>query len=144
MAAGAMESVARLTIDYTHARHQFGRPVAAFQAVQQHLVTVAQCAVQVALAADLATAAVAAGDGEFEVAAARVVTERAILEGTRAAHQAHGAMGVTREYPLHLFTRRLWSWRHEYRAARHWRRDLARQVAVAGADDFFATVTRTG
>jgi acyl-CoA dehydrogenase len=52
-------------------------------------------------------------------------------------------MGVTREYPLHHFSRRLWSWRHEYGRAGTWRRQLGFDVAAAGADQLFATVTRT-
>jgi len=46
LSAGALEAMSQLTIDYTNDRRQFGRPVAAFQAVQHHLVTVAQCAVR--------------------------------------------------------------------------------------------------
>jgi acyl-CoA dehydrogenase len=141
LSAGALETLSRLTIDYTHQRHQFGRPIATFQAVQHHLVTVAQCSVRASMAAGLATRAVAAGDGRFEVAAARVVVDAAAVEATRAAHQAHGAMGVTREYPLHHFSRRLWAWRHEYAAVRTWRHQLGTEVAAAGADALFPTVT---
>lgn len=140
LAAGALSAVARLTIEYTHERHQFGQPVARFQAVQQHLVTVAQCAATAEMAAAVALRAVAAGGGDDEVAAARVVVDEAIGNGTRAAHQAHGAMGVTREYRLHQLTRRLWSWRHEWGTTREWRRRLGRSVVARGADDLFTVV----
>jgi acyl-CoA dehydrogenase len=143
LSAGALETLSQMTIDYAHARRQFGRPIAGFQSVQQHLVNAAQCAVRASMAADLATDAVAAGDGRFEVAAAKVVTDAAAFEATRAAHQAHGAMGVTREYPLHHFSRRLWAWRHEYGAVGSWRRRLGADVVAGGADTFFATVTRS-
>jgi acyl-CoA dehydrogenase len=113
LSAGALESLAQLTIDYAHSRRQFGRPIAGFQAVQHHLVGVAQCAVRASMAADLAVRALEAGDARFEVAAAMIVADAAAVEATRAAHQAHGAMGVTREYPLHHFSRRLGAWRHE-------------------------------
>jgi acyl-CoA dehydrogenase len=43
------------------------------------------------------------------------------------AHQIHGAIGMTQEYPLHDFTRRLLSWRQEWGAERHW-------ATVAGAE----------
>jgi len=141
LSAGALEAMSQLSVDYTHQRRQFGRPVAAFQAVQQHLVTAAQCAVRASMAADLATRAVAAGDGAFEVAAARVVVDEAAVLGTRAAHQAHGAMGVTREYPLHHLSRRLWAWRHEHGPAARWRRQLGAQVVAGGADVLFPTLT---
>jgi acyl-CoA dehydrogenase len=140
LAAGALSTVARLTVDYTNDRRQFGQPVARFQAVQQHLVTVAQCAAKAEMAAAVALRAFAAGDGSDEVAAARVVVDDAITLGTRAAHQAHGAMGVTREYRLHHATRRLWSWRHEWGTTRAWRRRLGAAAVARGADDLFSLV----
>ena len=140
LAAGALSAVAQLTVDYTNARRQFGQPVARFQAVQQHLVTVAQCAAKAEMAAAVALRAVAAGDGSDAVAAARVVVDDAITLGTRAAHQAHGAMGVTREYRLHHLTRRLWSWRHEWGPTREGRRRLGTSAFARGADDLFTLV----
>lgn len=140
LAAGALSAMAQLTVDYTHARHQFGQPVARFQAVQQHLVTVAQSAARAEMAAAVALRAVSEGHGTHEVAAARVVVDDAITVGTRAAHQAHGAMGVTREYPLHQLTRRLWSWRHEWGTTREWRRLLGSAAVAVGADDLFTLV----
>lgn len=141
MTAGALSAIAQMTIDYTNERQQFGRPVATFQAVQQHLVTVAQCAVRVEMAADLATRAIARGAVGIEIAAARLIADAAIVAGTRAAHQAHGAMGVTREYPLHQLSRRLWAWRHEYGSAATWRRRLGRDVHAGGADALFPLIT---
>lgn len=143
LAAGALATVAQMTVDYTNERRQFGKPVATFQAVQMHLVTATQCAVKAQMAADVAVRALAQGDGRFEIAAARVVVDDAITVGTRAAHQAHGAMGVTREYPLHQFTRRLWSWRQEWGTTRQWRRELGSAVAQGGADGLFDLITAT-
>jgi acyl-CoA dehydrogenase len=141
LSAGALETLCQLTVDYTNDRRQFGKPVAAFQAVQLHLVTIAQASVRASTAAELATRALTRGDARFEIAAARVVIDTAAIEATKAAHQAHGAMGVTREYPMHHFSRRLWAWRHEYGAATTWRRALGAKVASAGADAFFPTVS---
>ncbi|MFI5053221.1 MAG: acyl-CoA dehydrogenase family protein [Acidimicrobiia bacterium] len=142
LSAGALETLCQLTIDYTNERRQFGRPIAAFQAVQHHLVTIAQASVRASMAADVATRALTGGDARFEVAAARVVVDAAAVDATRAAHQAHGAMGVTREYRLHHFSRRLWAWRHEYGGVKGWRRALGADVASAGANALFPTVSR--
>jgi acyl-CoA dehydrogenase len=141
LSAGALEAMAQLTVDYTAARRQFGKPIAAFQAVQQHLVIAAQCSVRASIAADLAAVALARGDGGFAVAAASVVVDEASVLATRAAHQAHGAMGVTREYSLQHLSRRLWSWRHEYRHGAAWTLQLGRAVQDAGADGLFPLIT---
>lgn len=139
--AGAVEAMSDLTVRYTHERQQFGQPIARFQAVQQHLVTVAQCAAQLSVAADLAVRALEQRPAELEIAAAKVIADEAAVVGTRAAHQAHGAMGMTREYPLHRLSRGLWSWRHEYGQARSWSRQLGDLAFEAGADRLFSLVT---
>jgi acyl-CoA dehydrogenase len=140
--AGAMESIAQRAVDYAHARRQFGRPIASFQAVQHHLVTAAQCRIRASMAADLAVRAMSEGSARFEIAAAKVICDQAATDATRSAHQVHGAMGLTREYPLHHLSRRLWAWRHEYGRARAWRRELGADVVAAGADGLFPLVAR--
>ena len=65
LAAGALATVAQMTIDYTNERRQFGKPVATFQAVQHHLVTAAQSAVQAQMAADIAVRALVRGCGRI-------------------------------------------------------------------------------
>jgi len=141
MSAGALRALTQVTIDYTNERKQFGKTIAGFQAVQQFLVNTAQCAVRVNMAAEVATRALAGGNPGITIAAAKVLTDAAVAEGTRAAHQAHGAMGVTREYPLHQLSRRLWAWRHDYGTATMWRRRLGTTAHQAGADSLFQLVT---
>jgi acyl-CoA dehydrogenase len=134
--AGALAAMARLTVQYAAERRQFGRPIAAFQAVQHHLVSVAQDAALVGAAAERAAQCA----GAFEIAAAKTVASRAALSATRAAHQVHGAMGMTQEYRLHHFSRRLWAWRNEYGAEQHWADELGRAVAGAGADNLYPAI----
>jgi acyl-CoA dehydrogenase len=138
--AGATASLCDLTVHYTNERRQFGQPVARFQAVQQHLVSIAQCSVRLSMAADVATRAALRGRASREIAAAKLIAEEAAVSATRCAHQAHGAIGMTREYRLHHLSRRLWAWRHEYAAAREWRRRLGAEVASSGADALFETI----
>ena len=139
--AGALERMSEITIEYTNERRQFGKAVATFQAVQEHLVHAAQDAAVVSMAATAMAGALARGDARFEIAAAKLLATRAATSATRAAHQAHGAMGMTREYPLHHFSRRLWSWRSEYGDERFWGATLGRAVAAAGADALYPVVT---
>ncbi len=134
LTAGALEAMSTLTVAYTSERRQFGQAVARFQLVQEHLVRLAEDAALVGLAAD---AAASLGDA-FEVAAAKALASRAATTATKAAHQAHGAMGMTREYPLHHLSRRLWSWRDEYGDERHWERRVGEIVAAADPGDLYA------
>ena len=134
--AGALGAMARLTVRYAAERRQFGRPIAGFQAVQQHLVSLAQDASLVAMAAERAARA----RTFFEIAAAKQLASRAALTATRAAHQVHGAMGMTQEYPLHHLSRRLWAWRSEYGDEQLWAGRLGAAVARAGADSLYPAI----
>ena len=40
------------------------------------------------------------------------------------AHQLHGAIGFTREYALHRYSRRLWAWREEYGNEVTWHQEI--------------------
>ncbi|MEM7340764.1 MAG: acyl-CoA dehydrogenase family protein [Actinomycetota bacterium] len=140
--AGALEAMSRLTVDYTDQRHQFGRPVSRFQAVQQHLVWGAQDAALASMAATVAAAHAEVdvlGAG-FQIAAARAVTEEVASTATRWAHQAHGAMGMTQEYALHHLSRRLWSWRHEFATPGEWRSAVGRMAEAAGPDGLYPLI----
>jgi len=139
--AGALDRMNRITVEYTRQRRQFGRPVAEFQAVQQHLVHGAQEAALVTMAAEVAAAAAERGSATFEIAAAKILAGQAAAAATRAAHQAHGAMGMTQEYPLQHFSRRLWSWRCEYGDDTWWSGRLGRALAAGGADSLYPTIT---
>jgi acyl-CoA dehydrogenase len=139
--AGALERLEELTVEYTATRRQFGKPVATFQAVQAHLVHGAQQSVIVSVALAAAVAAAERGPAPFEIAAAKLLADHAASEATRHAHQAHGAMGMTREYPLHHLSRRLWSWRSEYGDERSWSRTLGDTVVGGGADRLYPLIT---
>ena len=103
---GALEA----TLHYLKERRQFGRPIASFQAVQHRL---AVCAVQVEGARWLAFEAAARGAPEE---AAGVAAAYAAAAGKRVfaeTHQLSGAIGYTREHPLHVFSMRLQALRLE-------------------------------
>ena len=138
--AGALERLEELTLEYTATRRQFGKPVGTFQAVQAHLVHGAQESVLVSVALAAAVRATEAGPARFEVAAAKLLADQAATTATRHAHQAHGAMGMTREYPLHHLTRRLWAWRSEYGDERAWSRTLGDWIVAAGPDALYPVI----
>lgn len=110
--AGALRGIADLTRRYAGERIQFGKPIGSFQAVQAHLVALEQQAVT----AGALSARLALGESlpAFDVLAAKIVVDEAAVDAARAAHQAHGAIGMTREYRLQSLTRRLHTWRGDF------------------------------
>jgi acyl-CoA dehydrogenase len=135
--AGALERICDLSLSHARQRRQFGRPIGSFQAVQAQLVTIAQQAALVGVAVDAAIA----HEGAFEIATAKLLAGRAAITATRAAHQVHGAVGVTRAHPLGVETRRLWAWRSEYGHERHWAERLGQAVEQAGPDRLYPAIT---
>jgi acyl-CoA dehydrogenase len=135
--AGALDRLYEICVRHASERRQFGRPIASFQAVQQHLVNIAQ---QVALAG-VAAEATARRAGAFEIAAGKLLANRAALSAGRSAHQVLGARGTTREHPLGRLTCRLWAWRSEYGDEHRWSTRLGMAVARAGADSVYPAIT---
>jgi alkylation response protein AidB-like acyl-CoA dehydrogenase len=106
-ALGLMEAVRALTVDYLRTRKQFGRPIATFQALQ-HRVADMSIEIEQARSAVINLAGhVDAPERDLHVAAtkhligevSRLVVEEAI--------QMHGGIGVTEEYDLSRFAKRL-------------------------------------
>ena len=126
--AAALQRTAELTIDYAGRRVQFGQAIARFQAVQTHLARLASEAQRVAVVVDAAQAALGEQDDPqldpVLTGAARTLAGEAAIVCARAAHQVHGAIGVTMEYPLQRFTRRLWEWEAGDGTAMRWARRL--------------------
>jgi acyl-CoA dehydrogenase len=137
--AGALLAMSDLTVEYTSERRQFGQAVGRFQAVQAHLVRCAEEAALVDLAVQVAAREADRGDARFEIASAKLLADDVARIATRAAHQAHGAIGMTQEYALHHLSRRLWSWRAEY-GDRTWPERLGRAVVDRGPDAMYRVI----
>ena len=139
--AGALERVLEYSLLYANERVQFGRPIGKFQAVQHMLAVLAGHTAAASAAADAAVEASRYAPDEFAVAVAKARTGEAAGKGAEIAHQVHGAMGYTREHNLHTSTRRLWSWRDEFRNETWWQTRLGRMVAAKGADALWPLLT---
>ena len=59
---------------------------------------------------------------------------------TAAAHQTHGAIGMTKEYPLHYLTRRLWAWRDEAGGHHRWADRLGAALVACGRDALYPAI----
>jgi acyl-CoA dehydrogenase len=149
LSAGALGKALSLAIDHVNSREQFGRSLAKFQSVQQAL---AQLACEAA-AVDVAAFALAdrldrvngdIGAARFELAAAKLRTNRAIGAGTAIAHQMHGAIGFTADYPLHRYTTALMRWRSQGGNDAHWARLLGDLVVPLGGAGLWTEMTARG
>ncbi|MFZ3306387.1 MAG: acyl-CoA dehydrogenase family protein, partial [Mycobacterium sp.] len=141
---GVLDAAAALSVQHTRQRVQFGRPLSAFQSVQQSLAGMAGEIERARAAAELAVAAAAehgfdSPDTDYAVTVAKVAVGRAVGPVTSVAHQLHGAIGVTSEHPLWLFTLRAQSWTGDYGTTAHFARRLGR--LVLNAEDPWSLVT---
>lgn len=94
--------------------------------------------------AEAGTEPVGPDEATAAVAVARITTAQAATEVARLAHQLHGAMGITQEYPLHHVTRRLWAWRDAVAGERDWTDELGRRAADLGETALWTELTATG
>jgi len=102
-AAGLMRGALQQTVQYVKDRRQFGQSLGNFQAIQHRLAADAQL---VHACRNLALRA-AYEDDDRNAAVACLYAQDAIREIIYDCHQFSGAMGLTLEYPLHLWTYRL-------------------------------------
>jgi acyl-CoA dehydrogenase len=147
--AAALRRCQDLSVTYARQRSQFGRALADLPVIQQELAALAGEAAAAQAAARAAIGEAADGPGDWwtapthaatrAVAAAKVRAGLAATAGARSAHQIHGAIGITREYELHVHTRSLWAWRDEYGAERTWARQLGDTVR-ASPDGLWASI----
>ncbi|MDP5183556.1 acyl-CoA dehydrogenase family protein [Blastococcus sp. BMG 814] len=141
--AAALEQVLAWTVQYAGERHQFGRPLGKFQAIQMELAEMAGEVTAVTALTDAAVQSLDRGENVVLAAAAAKVRAGAAVEVVaRLAHQVHGAIGFTQEHKLHHLTRRLWSWRDEAGSELVWSRVLASGLLAGGPDELWPALTR--
>ena len=140
-AAGALDAALKLAIDHCSERQQFGRPLSKFQAVQQSIALLAMEAAAANCAAQGAAEALDRGDAEFEIACAKLRTNEAMKVGSALAHQVHGAIGFTRDYPLQELTRRMMAWRSEGGNDAYWSQKIGKQVVQWGGSGLWDQMT---
>lgn len=102
-AAGLMRGALQQTVQYVKERKQFGQPLGHFQAIQHRLAEDAQL---IHACRTLALRAAYEDDAKH-AAVACLYAQEAMRKVIYDCHQFSGAMGLTLEYPLHLWTYRL-------------------------------------
>jgi acyl-CoA dehydrogenase len=132
---GAAESALELTVEHVNVRQQFGRSLERLQVVQHAIV---------AMAARVAAASASADAGllyccERRLNALRPPALAARIEAdlmagivARSSHQLHGAVGLTAEHRLRLFTTRLSAWRQDDMSQTSCCTALAKEAVLSG------------
>lgn len=141
--AGALERILDLSMGYAAERKQFGRPIAAFQAIQHQLALLAEHVSAATVAAEEALASLDRDLDVLPVAAAKICAGEAASAGAAIGHAVLGAIGFTYEHSLHLYTRRLWSWRSEFGSQTAWAQDLGRAICESGDRRLWPILTGT-
>jgi len=139
--AGALEAALAQSVQYATERVQFGKPIAAFQAIQHQLAVMAEQAGCAAVAAETAFVESMDGFSPFSIATAKVITAEAAGVVAGMSHAVHGAIGFTHEHALQHLTRRLWSWRSEFGNLGHWSQRLGQAVCAGGAAALWPAIT---
>ena len=131
--AGAMLRVLELTVRYVGDRRQFGKAIGQFQAVQQDLAVLAEEANSAATAARIGCAGGTPLPQALLAAVAKLRACEAARQVIAIAHALHGAIGVTEEHMLGVFTARLHEWRLAPGTERACADILGRAVLADGA-----------
>lgn len=141
--AGALERTLELTVQYAKDRIQFGRAIGKFQAVQQQIAVLATQVAAASAAAHAAVDIASTSAAQFEIAAAKARIGEAAGIAIGISHQVHAAIGFSHEYPLHLRTRRLLSWRDEFGTESEWAAWVGRAATRVGGENLWTYVTDT-
>jgi alkylation response protein AidB-like acyl-CoA dehydrogenase len=130
---GAGEKLLELSVDYSHQRRQFGRPIGQFQAVQ-YLCT------DIAIATHLTDLFVRQAAWRLdhglparrEVALAKGYASRAAQVVVHRAHEVHAGVAFMLESDVQLYTRRAKHWELDLGDARHHDEVVAATLELAG------------
>lgn len=126
--SGTLQRVLQMTVDYANQREQFGRAIGRFQAIQHQLALMAEHVTAARMAAALGYSDATLWPLPLRAALAKARTSEAAALAAHIAHAVHGAIGVTADFDLQLYTRRLHEWRAAYGAETHWHRVLGRSL----------------
>ncbi len=127
---GAMEVAKDLTVEYMHTRKQFGVPIGKFQALQHRMADVLIELEQMRSAVINAAAHLRSDRMEREkwVASAKYLAGKIGRQVAEEAIQIHGGMGMTWEYPVGHYAKRIVMMDHLFGDTDH---HLERYIAFA-------------
>lgn len=104
---GSAQRMLDLTIEYAKARKQFGAPIGSFQAIQHQCADMSIALTMARGLVEWATSGIAKGAVDSRAVMMAKMKMLDVYEAVVAgSHKVHGAIGLTREYDLSLYTRR--------------------------------------
>lgn len=135
--AGAADHLVTVTAAYCNERVQFGKPIGRQQALQQNLAVMAEDAIAARIASQIGCAA-GLNPALVAAATAKSVASAAAARIAATAHAMHGAIGISQDHDLQLFTRRLHEWRLADGSEGYWNGLLGaeRLASAAASVDF--------
>jgi acyl-CoA dehydrogenase len=131
--AGAMARVLEISVAFANDRVQFGKSIGKFQAIQHQLAVMAEHVAAARMAAEIGCSGAGPLPAPLRAALAKARTSDAAALVAPMAHAVHGAIGITAELDLQLYTRRLHEGRADYGAETHWNRVVGRALIDSGA-----------
>lgn len=136
--AGAASRILEMTLEYANNRSQFGKPIGKFQALQQQISVMAEEVFAARMAAELVWRG-AGVPSRASAAIGKARTSEAVTRIASIAHGVFGAIGITEECDLQLFTRRLHEWRSDFGSEAYWQQETGKAL-LASSDDMLAYV----
>ena len=125
---GAMRQLLEMTVKYAAERTQFGRKLSQFQAIQQQLSVMAECVCSAQMAAELAYYSDSTVPNKNHLILAKHQMSLVANQVANIAHAVHGAIGITKEYPLHFYTQIIRQNRSQGGSEMYWAEQLGAAV----------------
>jgi alkylation response protein AidB-like acyl-CoA dehydrogenase len=131
---GAMRQILLMTLDYANTREQFGRSIGKFQVIQHQLAEMAEYLLSADMAVQLALSGGSRLPSPMLAALAKQRASAASSRIAAIAHAVHGAIGLSEEYHLQLYVRRLYEWRLADGSESYWAGQLGEECLRASGD----------
>jgi len=129
--SGAMGHVFAASLKHANDRTQFGRSIGKFQAIQHQLSVMAEHTAAAHMAACMAFSGTSRLPEALPCAVAKARTSEATTVVAAGAHGIHGAIGITEELDLQLYTRRLHAWRAAAGSESYWNARIGRALIAS-------------
>jgi alkylation response protein AidB-like acyl-CoA dehydrogenase len=128
---GVLQRVLEMTLDYTKERKQFGKPIGAFQVIQQYMADMVTYVDGLRFVSYQAAWRISEGlPAMRETAIAKAWSAESYEGCITKAHQIFGAVGVTGDHDLHFYTTRGKAAQLSYGDADFWREKVAEKMGL--------------